>query len=233
MKMNKFPVMVSILLLSGLSAQGANAWGWSGLEWSKSDGWKNGGAEFDCTWKANNIWTENGRLVLLAKNDGGYKTCGELRSTRYMRRGRYEVQMSAAGVPGTITSFFTYTGTAGTSSHYEVDIELMGGTNLLHTNVWIGGVQHPMDIDVGQYGLSIWKMERYAFSIDAYGVTWQVFSRDTNEWVTVRRVDRPVTSYMQLFMNNWISANPSFPPSSYNDMPAYGKYDYVGFSPWE
>ncbi|MFR9705083.1 hypothetical protein ACL00O_21720, partial [Aeromonas sanarellii] len=79
--------------------------------------------------------------------------------------------------------FFTYTGDAGTSSHYEVDIELMGGTNLLHTNVWIQGRQYPQDIDLGKYGMSIWNMERYAFNIDAAGVTWQVFSRTQNKWV--------------------------------------------------
>jgi len=163
----------------------------------------------------------------------GNKSCAEIRSYNYTRRGRYEVQMQAGAVPGTISSFFTYAGEASTSSHYEVDIELMGGTNLLHTNVWIQGKQYPVDIDLGKYGMAIWNMERYAFNIDEYGVTWQVFSRTENKWVTVRRENRPVTGWMQLFMNNWISANKQFPPSSYNGQQAYAKYKYISVQPWE
>lgn len=64
--------------------------------------------------------------ILHAKSDKGNKSCAELRTYNYTRKGRYEVQMQAGSVPGTISSFFTYTGDAGTSSHYEVDIELMG-----------------------------------------------------------------------------------------------------------
>ncbi|ASA57396.1 family 16 glycosylhydrolase [Vibrio gazogenes] len=225
--MTTFRLVFQVVLLNILFVSSSFALGWSGLNWSVSDGWKNGGSEFDCTWQAKNVWQESGVLVLHAKNEGSYKSCSEVRTTNYYRRGRYEVEMQAAAVPGTISSFFTYTGQSGTSSHYEVDIELMGGTNLLHTNVWIGGRQFPLDIDLGQYGMSIWSMEKYAFTIDANGVTWEVFSRYNNSWVTVRRVNQRVTSYMQLFMNNWISANPNFPPSRYDGRPAYAKYRYV------
>ena len=81
--------------------------------------------------------------------------------------------------------------------------------------------------------MAIWNMERYAFNIDESGVTWQVFSRTENKWVTVRRESRPVTGWMQLFVNNWISANPQFPPSSYNGQQAYAKYKYISVQTWE
>lgn len=226
-------IMAAILLASGLYTNQASAWEWSNLDWQISDGWRNGGSEFDCTWQAANIWMESNLAILNAKSENGYKSCAEMRTYNYTRRGRYEVQMQAGAVPGTIGSFFTYAGEAGTNSHYEVDIELMVGTNLLHTNVWIQGKQYPQDIDLGQYGMAIWNMERYAFNIDEAGVTWQVFSRTENKWVTVRRADKPVTSYMQLFINNWISANPQFPPSNYNGLPVYAKYSSVVVSQWE
>ncbi|QXO18324.1 MULTISPECIES: family 16 glycosylhydrolase [Vibrio] len=203
------------------------------MNWQVSDGWKNEGSEFDCTWQANNVWQEADLLIMHAKSESYGKSCSEIRTYDYVRRGRYEVEMQAGAVPGTISSFFTYAGESGTASHYEVDIELMGGTNLLHTNVWIRGQQFPVDIDLGQYGMSIWNMEKYAFSIDEYGVTWEVFSRYQNKWVQVRRASTNVSSYMQLFINNWISANPQFPPSYYNGSPAYAKYRTVRFIPYE
>lgn len=231
--MRKLGLMSVLLMAGGLYSTQASAWWWSNQDWQVSDGWRNGGSEFDCTWRAANVWMESGMAILHAKSDKGNKSCAELRTYNYTRKGRYEVQMQAGSVPGTISSFFTYTGDAGTSSHYEVDIELMGGTNLLHTNIWIQGRQYPQDIDLGKYGMSIWNMERYAFNIDAAGVTWQVFSRTQNKWVSVRRESRPVTSWMQVFVNNWISANPSFPPSTYNSQPVYAKYKYVNVTPWE
>lgn len=211
----------------------ALAMDWSGFQWSVSDGWKNQGSEFDCTWRSGNIWKENDLLILHAKHDNGFKTCSEMRTHAYMRKGRYEVEMQAGSVPGTISSFFTYAGDSGSASHYEVDIELMGGTNLLHTNIWIKGQQSPVDIDLGRYGLSIWNLEKYAFSIDDYGVTWEVFSRNSNSWIQVRRANAQVSSYMQLFINNWISANRYFPPSTYNWLPVYAKYRSVKVTPWE
>ncbi|WP_024871616.1 family 16 glycosylhydrolase [Tolumonas lignilytica] len=232
--MSRITGVVSAILLTGsLYTNQAAAWEWSNIDWQLSDGWRNGGSEFDCTWRAANVWMESNLAILNAKSENGNKSCAEMRTYNYTRRGRYEVQMQAGAVPGTISSFFTYTGEAGTSTHYEVDIELMGGTNLLHTNVWIQGQQYPQDINLGQYGMAIWNMERYAFNIDEAGVTWQVFSRTANKWVTVRRADKPVTSYMQLFVNNWISANPTFPPSNYNGLPAYAKYASVVVTPWE
>lgn len=220
-------------VLASVLSSPASALSWNNINWQVSDGWRNGGAEFDCTWRAANAWQEGSTLVLHAKVENGAKSCAEVRSPNYMRRGRYEVTMQAGAVPGTISSFFTYAGQAGTSSHYEVDIELMGGTNLLHTNVWIAGQQSPQDIQLANYGMALWNLERYAFEIDATGVTWQVFSRTANKWVTVRRANKPVTGYMQLFMNNWISANPQFPPSTYSGKPAYAKYTAVVLRPTE
>jgi len=231
--MRKIGVMAAVLLAGSLYTTQASALWWNNQDWQVSDGWRNGGSEFDCTWRSANIWTESNMAVLNAKTVSGNKSCAEMRSYNYTRRGRYEVQMQAGAVPGTISSFFTYAGQASTSSHYEVDIELMGGTNLLHTNVWIQGKQYPVDIDLGKYGMAIWNMERYAFNIDEYGVTWQVFSRTENKWVTVRRESRPVTGWMQLFVNNWISANKQFPPSSYNGQQAYAKYKYISVQTWE
>lgn len=231
--MRKSGIMTAIVVAGSLYATQASAWWWGNQDWQISDGWRNGGSEFDCTWRAANIWTESNMAVLNAKTVSGNKSCAEMRSYNYTRRGRYEVQMQAGAVPGTISSFFTYAGEAGTSSHYEVDIELMGGTNLLHTNVWIQGKQSPVDIDLGKYGMALWNMERYAFNIDEYGVTWQVFSRTENKWVTVRRENRPVTGWMQLFVNNWISANPQFPPSAYNGLASYAKYQSISVQPWE
>ncbi|MCG3766065.1 glycosyl hydrolase family protein [Vibrio cincinnatiensis] len=221
------------ILLNILFVSSSFALDWSGMNWLISDGWKNEGSEFDCVWQSQNVWMESNLLIMHAKSEPYGKSCSEIRTYQYVRRGRYEVEMQAGAVPGTISSFFTYTGEAGSSSHYEVDIELMGGTNLLHTNIWIQGQQFPVDIDLGQYGMSIWSMEKYAFSIDEHGVTWEVFSRYHNHWVQVRRANKRVTSYMQLFVNNWISATPHFPPSHYNGYPAYAKYRMVRFFPYE
>jgi beta-glucanase (GH16 family) len=192
--MRKSGIMTAIVVAGSLYATQASAWWWGNQDWQISDGWRNGGSEFDCTWRAANIWMESNMAVLNAKTVSGNKSCAEMRSYNYTRRGRYEVQMQAGAVPGTISSFFTYAGEAGTSSHYEVDIELMGGTNLLHTNVWIRVAIPGRYRTWGNMGWPFGTWERYAFNIDEYGVTWQVFSRTENKWVTVRRRKSPVTA---------------------------------------
>lgn len=150
--MRKLGLMSVLLMAGGLYSTQASAWWWSNQDWQVSDGWRNGGSEFDCTWRAANVWMESGTAILHAKSDKGNKSCAELRTYNYTRKGRYEVQMQAGSVPGTISSFFTYTGDAGTSSHYEVDIELMGaptcsiptsgsrGASIPRTSTWASTV---------------------------------------------------------------------------------------------
>lgn len=105
--MRKLGLMSVLLMAGGLYSTQASAWWWSNQDWQVSDGWRNGGSEFDCTWRAANVWMESGTAILHAKSDKGNKSCAELRTYNYTRKGRYEVQMQAGSVPGTISSMST------------------------------------------------------------------------------------------------------------------------------
>ena len=50
--------------------------------------------------------------------------------------------MEAGTIAGADSSFFLYTGTAGTPSHNEIDIEFINGGRTLHTNVWTADRQN-------------------------------------------------------------------------------------------
>jgi endo-1,3-1,4-beta-glycanase ExoK len=44
-------------------------------------------------------------------------------------------------IAGDDSSFFLYTGNAGTSNHHEIDLEFSNAGRTLHTNVWTAGHQ--------------------------------------------------------------------------------------------
>lgn len=166
--------------------------------------WVNG-HPFGCTFSNQEVSKNKGMLHLGFSGDAG--KCAEVRTKQFWQYGSYVVEMKPANVKGTISSFFLYDGVAGTSSHFEIDIEFIGGTTLLHTNYWLGGTQHPVDIDLAQLGIDPYKaLRRYAFSWQPDAIAWFVMN-DAGQWHEIRREYVAISAPMQLMMNAWYGNN--------------------------
>ena len=166
--------------------------------------WVNG-PPFGCTFSSQDVKVAKGVLNLSFSGNSG--KCAEVRTNRMWQYGAYVVDMMPSAVPGTVSSFFLYDGVAGTASHYEIDIEFVGGTGLLHTNYWIAGKQHPLDIDLKAMGIDPHKSSRqYSISWQADAIVWHLMD-DAGQWLELRRVATMLAAPMKLMMNAWYGDN--------------------------
>jgi endo-1,3-1,4-beta-glycanase ExoK len=166
--------------------------------------WVNG-PPFGCTFSSQDVKVAKSALSLSFSGNSG--KCAEVRTSRYWQYGTYIVDMTPSAVPGTVSSFFLYDGVAQTASHYEIDIEFVGGTGLLHTNYWIAGKQYPLDIDLKALGIDPYKTSRrYSISWQADYIAWHLMN-DAGQWVELRRVATALAAPMKLMMNAWYGDN--------------------------
>lgn len=189
--------------------------------------WANG-HPFGCTFASSQVSKNRGLLNLSFESGTG--KCAEVRTFQHWQYGSFIVKMKPANVRGTISSFFLYSGQAGTGTHHEIDIEFIGGTTLLHTNVWIAGQQSPLDIDLSHYGIDPYKgLRDYSIEWRPDSIAWFVYS-DDKRWIEVRRVNMKLEAPMQLMMNAWYGNNQDWAvyfPGYYSGAPGTAQYDSV------
>lgn len=206
------------------SARGALSSAWQVSTWVN-------GHPFGCTFSSQDVAVNKGLLNLSFSGNSG--KCAEVRTNAYWQYGSFAVNMKPANVAGTVSSFFLYDGVAGTPSHYEIDIEFLGGTNILHTNYWIAGQQDPVDIDLSALGINPYKsLRKYGFSWNASGIAWNVMN-DAGQWVTLREVAVPTMPQMKLMMNAWYGDNMDTAlqfPGYYAGQAGTAQYDSVTIS---
>lgn len=125
--------------------------------WHMANGWSNGGM-FNSGWRSDHVWHNGGVMGINLDNYGCPGGCsgkpyasGEYRTNDTYGYGRYEVRMKAASAPGTVTSFFTYTGPSDGKPWDEIDIEILGkNTWQMQTNYYTNGVGgHEKIINLG------------------------------------------------------------------------------------
>lgn len=166
--------------------------------------WVNG-PPFGCTFSSQDVHL--GKSLLSLSFSGNSGKCAEVRTKAFWQYGAFVVDMKPSAVPGTVSSFFLYDGVAGTASHYEIDIEFVGGSGLLHTNYWIAGQQYPQDIDLKVMGIDPYKASRrYSVSWQPDVIVWHVMD-DAGQWVEVRRAAAAISAPMKLMMNAWYGDN--------------------------
>lgn len=191
---------LTLVLSAGAHAEGFfdgfDGTGGAGPAWETAT-WPNG-TPFGCTFAYSEVWKERGLMVLNV--NGGTQRCGEIRTRRSFTYGKFSTRMKASSFAGGNSSFFLYTGQAGTASHFEIDIELINGGTVLHTNVWKGGVQdfRQYPIQPGWHTLGFeWRENSVRwFSVDEQG-------RET----TLREQAVSVATPMQLMLNHWHGDN--------------------------
>lgn len=193
--------------------------------------WRNG-HPFGCTFAPQEVSQSQGTLKLAF--DGSNGNCAEVRTLQSWQYGAFAVEMQPAGVPGTVSSFFLYTGVAGTSSHFEIDIEFVGNTGRMHTNVWVAGQPNQYDVDLTALGINPYN------SMRTYGIVWAPdaisfqLKNDAGQWVEVKRVAVAISTPMQLMMNAWYGDNMDTAltfPGYYSNTPGQARYNSV--SVWQ
>ncbi|MBK4735397.1 family 16 glycosylhydrolase [Noviherbaspirillum pedocola] len=200
-----------------------------GSAWQVSS-WVNG-HPFGCTFSTQDVSVNKSLLTLSFSGNSG--KCAEVRTVKSWQYGSFSVSMKPANVAGTVSSFFLYTGVAGTSTHYEIDIEFLGGSNILHTNYWLAGQQYPLDIDLSTLGINPYKsLRKYGYSWTSTGIAWYVMT-DAGQWLQLRQVAVPAMPAMQLMMNAWYGDNLDTAlqfPGYYAGQAGSAQYDSVSIS---
>jgi endo-1,3-1,4-beta-glycanase ExoK len=214
-------------------------------EWKVSNGYSNGNP-FGCTWAANEVSASNGLLKLNLK--GSFKSngildtelskCGEVQSNRTFQYGSFTANMKPHNTPGSISSFFLYTGKSKTENHFEIDIEFIGGTNILHTDYWINGKKDSssddeknIDLKLKLFGINnvYSKFRRYGFEWHPNKIVWFTYD-DAGNRVKLREVKATITARMPIFMNTWNGNNGSDAklfPGPYSSGNGTAQYEHV------
>ena len=125
--------------------------------WHKADGYSNG-SMFNVGWRADHVTFGGGAMGLNLNNANCPGGCagkpyasGEYRTNDLFSYGRFEARLKAVKNPGTVTSFFTYTGPSDGQPWDEIDVEILGkNTTQMQTNYFTGGVGgHETVINLG------------------------------------------------------------------------------------
>lgn len=142
--------------------------------WTKSD-WANGDP-FYSGWLPQNALISDNKLTLKLTaeeaHDKDYASA-EFRSVDTYMYGRYSARFKASDLNGTISSFFTYTGSAEGTDWDEIDVEIIGkDTTRMQVNYWRDGHQHPQMINLG-FDAAL-EMHTYSFIFTQESISWYV-----------------------------------------------------------
>lgn len=169
----------------------------NGSVWETAS-WFNGDI-FGCTFAYSEVWLTGWGALDLNVN-GGTAKCAEVRTWQSFQYGKFVTRLQPGMIAGGDSSFFLYTGNAGTSNHFEIDLEFINAGRTLHTNVWTAGQQHYQ-----QYAIATgWR---------TIGFEWRPsFVRffhvnDAGQEQEFRRVNLSFSAPMRLMLNHWVGNN--------------------------
>jgi len=228
--------IITALALAAAIAPGAHAanffdgfdgtGGPNGSNWEVAN-WANG-SPFGCTFAFSEAWLAgNSNLVLnVNSSQPTARKCAEIRTWQSFTYGKFVVRMQPGTIAGADSSFFLYTGTAGTSSHNEIDIEFINGGRTLHTNVWNADVQNYQQFAVSTGWRTIGFEWRPTF------VRWFSVS-DSGTETNIRWVNTSISTPMRLMLNHWVGDNSASARNfvgQYNGGGGAAYYDWVKVS---
>jgi beta-glucanase (GH16 family) len=171
----------------------------NGANWETAN-WANGDI-FGCTFAYSEVWLAGGNLVLNVNSSVPSNIkCAEVRTWQSFTYGKFTVRLQPGTIAGADSSFFLYTGTAGTPSHNEIDIEFINGGRTLHTNVWNADRQNYQQFAVSTGWRTI------GFEWRPNYVRWFSVS-DSGVETEFRRVWTSIGTPMRLMLNHWVGNN--------------------------
>ena len=190
--------------------------------------WANGNP-FNCGFLPDHVSFSGGAMRLRLDNvpsSGKQFSGGEYRTKDTFSYGRFETRMIAAKGSGTVSSFFTYTG----SPWDEIDVEILGkDTTKVQLNYWVNGVGgHERMVDLGFDASAGY--HTYAFDWQPNSISWYIDGRLVH---TVTGSPSTLPSRpQQIMMNLWngIGVDSWLGPFNYSG-PLTATYDYVTYTP--
>lgn len=234
--MNKHGMATALVLAAAMTAstasraanffEGFDGTGGAGGAWETAS-WHNGDI-FGCGFAFSEVWRTGWGALQLNVNSSNRSNvrCGEVRTWQSFTYGKFVTRLQPGMLDGGNSSFFLYTGQAGTSNHYEIDIEFIKGGRVLHTNVWTAGRQNQQQFSVATGWRTVgfeWRptFVRW-FHVDNAGVEREF-----------RRVNVGISAPMRLMLNHWVGNNSSGALSflgQYNGAGGPAYYDWVRVS---
>ena len=197
---------LALAITCGSTAQAANFFegfdgtGGPGGAWETAN-WHNGDI-FGCTFAYSEAWrTGWGALQLNVNPNNGNPKCAEVRTWQSFTYGKFVTRLQPSYIAGANSSFFLYTGVAGTSSHFEIDIEFINSGRTLHTNVWTAGRQNYQQFSVANGWRTIGFEWRPSF------VRWFHVNESNGQEIEFRRVYTNISAPMRLMLNHWVGNN--------------------------
>jgi endo-1,3-1,4-beta-glycanase ExoK len=197
---------LALAMLSG----NANAGFWDGFDsgsgpdtskWEVAN-WNNGDI-FGCTFAYSEAYRMSWGALALNVNASNPNSvrCAEVRTWRTFTYGKFVTRIQPSYLQGSDTSIFLYTGTAGTASHFEIDIEFLRGGSVIHTNVWTAGRQNYVQYNTANNG---WRT--IGFEWRPTFIRWFHVNADGSE-TEFRRVYVSISTPMRLMLNHWVGNN--------------------------
>lgn len=171
---------------------------WHTANWSNWGYFVNG-------WHPNQLTFLDGRMEIKLQADTLGLTeepavSGEYRTNTTYQYGLYKARLMASATPGTITAFFTYSGSDTGKPHDEIDIELKGDDlTKMQVNYWTNGVEHPVIINLGFNASTAY--HEYSFNWTATSIEWFVDGKLVHS-ENGSRGQLPVTPG-QIIINYW------------------------------
>ena len=222
------------------SARYVQNWGlWDSLDYyntgtfNKAD-WTNGGM-FNCGWTPNNVYFQNGQMVIKLNNQwshGKPYSSGEYRTNNTFSYGTFETNMIAAKGDGLVTSFFLYTG----NPWDEIDVEILGkDTRKVQFNYYVDGVaNNEKVIDLGFDASQGY--HKYAIEYGNGYINWYVDGKwkwgVNNTGLNAPYGKKMPSHPMQIMCNLWPGTGVD---SWLNHFNYYGEkyayYDYIKYTP--
>lgn len=207
--LRKWSTIGSIALAAVAASSSAHAAFWDGFDaagapnptrWEVAN-WANGDI-FGCTFAYSEAYQLNWGSLALNVNGSNPSNvrCAEVRTFQSFTYGKFVTRLQPSYLQGANTSFFLYTGTAGTSSHFEIDIEFLHGGSVIHTNVWRGGQQNYVQYNTTNGWRTIGFEWRPTF------IRWFHVNANGSE-TEFRRVNVNISTPMRLMMNHWVGNN--------------------------
>lgn len=209
-----------------------------------SDGWNNGGS-FNVEWDASAVTYEDdvAKLSVIEAPESASASKpyygAELRSAKWYHYGYYSVSMKPSNVPGSVSTFFTYTGSSelgadGEANPWdEIDIEFLGtDTTRVQFNYYVDGDNtkkghekwYNLGFDASEafhtYGF-LWEKDRITWYVDNEPV-YQVEREDSAEGI-------PETP-SRIMMSHWVvnEDGEKWAGAAYDGSATESVYQWVG-----
>ncbi len=209
-----------------------------------SDGWNNGGS-FNVEWDASAVTYEDdvAKLSVIEAPESASASKpyygAELRSAKWYHYGYYSVSMKPSNVPGSVSTFFTYTGSSelgadGEANPWdEIDIEFLGtDTTRVQFNYYVDGDNtkkghekwYNLGFDASEafhtYGF-LWEKDRITWYVDNEPV-YQVEREDSAEGI-------PETP-SRIMMSHWVvnENGKEWAGAAYDGSATESVYQWVG-----